>query len=164
MIKSKARKFISHTIIAVLVLIMSGCGGGNSNSGGSSNTFIGTQEVSISQSRITSNSRTTDFELSRGENQITISDRDFTITAQLSGSSFTVTSPSIPILNPQPGSGCSSFSVTYSGTITDSMVVGTISGATDCLLSASISGSFEASNQTNSMLAAVASIASIVVL
>lgn len=163
MARYKTRKFVylRRGIVVMLVLIVSACGGGSSNSGGSGNVFLGKQEVRISQSRITTELMSTDFQLTRSANQITIADLDFTISAQLMGAQFTVTSPDIPI--PNSGAGCSSFSVTYSGTISDSMVMGDIAGVLNCPLPATISGSFQASNQTSSGQSALPSIYSIVI-
>lgn len=152
---------ISRCFFALWLLLLVGCGGGGSSTGGSSNVFLGKQEVRTTQFRITSEPRSTDFQLIRGQNQITISDQRFSISVQLSGSNFTVTSPEIPIL--EPGSPCSSFSVTYSGTITDSIAVGTIRGNYNCILPATINGAFEASNRGGTSLPTLPSVYTIVV-
>ena len=147
--------------LVVVASLVTACGGGSSKSGGSSNIFVGKQEVRITQSRTTSPTRSTDFRLTLNGNQITIFDTQFTISAVLAGQSFTATSPSISIS--AQNSSCTSFTITYTGTVTESMVTGQITGALDCVVPATIEGSFSASNGGGSGGADLPSVAVVVV-
>ena len=127
-------------LLATLLLV-GGCGGSGSNSGGSTIIYIGTQQISIAQSRIVSAPRTITFRLDRDGSQVTVIDKDFQATGTLMGENFSVTSPVIEIsLN---GMLCS-YSITYTGRLTQSAVSGTLNGPLDCGLTAALSGEFDA--------------------
>ena len=104
--------------------------------------FTGTQQISISQSRITSPPVSIDFRLHKQESSVTVLDEQFNLQAELNGLNFSVDSQAIPVdIN---GSPCT-YSINYSGTFTGSSVQGTISGSLGCeRLPASLSGSFTA--------------------
>lgn len=136
------RNFLLLMPLFALLLLVSGCGGSNSNSGGSTIIYVGVQQISVAQSRIVSEPKTTTFRIDRDGSQVTVVDRDFMASATLMADNFSVTSPVIDInVN---GMACS-YSITYAGTLTQSVVSGTLNGPLDCGLTAALSGEFEAS-------------------
>ena len=127
--------------LLVTLLLTSACGDSGSSSAGSTIIYVGTQQISIAQSRIVSAPKTITFRLDRDGSQVTVIDKDFQATGTLMGENFSVTSPVIEIsLN---GMLCS-YSIAYTGRLTQSEVSGTLNGPLDCGLTAALSGEFKA--------------------
>ena len=141
------RKFSSFIPLFTTLLLTSSCGGSSSSSGGSTIIYVGVQKISIAQFRVVSAPRITTFRLDRNGDQITVVDKNFQATATLVGESFVVTSPDIEIsLN---GTTCS-YSISYTGTVTQSAVSGTLNGPLNCPFIGALSGEFEATAQSGS--------------
>ena len=140
-----------HIFSVSLLLAISACGGGGSSSGGS-NAFSGVYEGGGDVTFTVGSTSEVNFTSARiviannGDVQASDGSGDFTTTGRLNGNRFT-TSGNLSFN--EDGVNCN-INMTYTGTVTDQRVTGTVSGDGTCNgLAASNRGNYEAARTSN---------------
>ena len=135
---------VLHTFLLSLALLITACGGGggDSSSGGGSDTsyagtYTGTETWTVGSpvASVPSQTETTPLTIVVASNgDVTITDVDGTqYRGSLTGTSLVATGTMPPIALPIVS--CPAMTVTYTGTVSESSITGSLSGAYNCTAS-----------------------------
>ena len=139
-----SKKKVLHTLLIVLAMLLVSCGGGggDSSSGGGSETsyagtYTGTETWTVGSpvASVPSQTETTPLTIVVASNgDVTITDVDGTqYRGSLTGTSLVATGTMPPITLPIVS--CPAMTVTYTGTVSEGSITGSLSGAYKCTAS-----------------------------